>query len=139
MLAAPTEKPRPAAGESGQKRILLAPFWGPQGLFESRVVKSLLGSDEDISIVVDTDWRQYYVDPNDHPIGEAENVVFDDNRQVIEIGKILRGDNDVDGEFIGMMKLTHAGARSLNATSTRSRKNIGAGPSRGRRPSKRPT
>lgn len=117
----------------------MAPFWGSQGLFESRVVKSLLGSDEDISIVVDTDWRQYYVDPNDHPIGEAENVVFDDNRQVVEIGKILRGDNDVDGEFIGVMKLTLAGARSLNATSTRSRKNIGAGPSSGRRPSKRPT
>ena len=139
MLAAPAGKPRPAAGEGGQKRILVAPFWGSQGLFESRVVKSLLGSDEDISIVVDTDWRQYYVDPNDHPIGEAENVVFNDNRQVIEIGKILRGDNDVDGEFIGMMKLTHAGARSLNATSSRSRKNIGAGPSSGRRPSKRPT
>ena len=133
MLAAPAEKPRPAAGR-GQKRILVAPFWRPQGLFESRVVKSLLGSDEDISIVVDTDWRQYYVDPNDHPIGEAENVVFDDNRQVVEIGKILRGDNDVDGEFIGVMKLTLAGARSLNATSTRSRKNIGAGPSSGRRP-----
>ena len=113
MLAAPAEK-APAGGRGGgQKRILVAPFWGSQGLFESRVVKSLLGSDEDISIVVDTDWRQYYVDPNDHPIGEAENVVFDDNRQVIEIGKILRGDNDVDGEFIGMMKLTHAGARSL--------------------------
>lgn len=79
-------------------------------LFESRVVKSLLGSDEDISIVVDTDWREYYVGRNDHPIGEAENVVFDENRQVVEIGKILRGDNDVDGEFIGMMKLTPAGA-----------------------------
>ena len=37
-------------------------------LFESRVVKSLLGSDEDISIVVDTDWREYYVGRNDHPI-----------------------------------------------------------------------
>ncbi|MCH7937174.1 MAG: phosphocholine cytidylyltransferase family protein [Proteobacteria bacterium] len=79
-------------------------------LFESRVVKSLLGSDEDISIVVDTDWRGYYVGRDDHPIEEAENVVFDDNRQVVEIGKILTGGNDVDGEFIGMMKLTPAGA-----------------------------
>ena len=47
-------------------------------LFESRVVKSLLGSGEDISIVVDTDWRQYYAGRNDHPIEEAENVVFDE-------------------------------------------------------------
>jgi len=61
MLAAPAKKPRPAAGEGGQKRILVAPFWGPQGLFESQAVKSLLGSDEDISIVVDTDWRHHHL------------------------------------------------------------------------------
>ena len=78
-------------------------------LFESRVVESLLGSGEDISIVVDTDWREYYAGRDDHPIEEAENVVFDDNRHVVEIGKILTGNNDVDGEFIGMMKLTPKG------------------------------
>ena len=37
-------------------------------LFESNVVKRLLESDHDISIVVDIDWRGYYVDRNDHPI-----------------------------------------------------------------------
>lgn len=79
-------------------------------LFESQVVSRLLASKHDISIVVDIDWRGYYVDRRDHPIEEAENVVFDADNNVIEIGKILTGKNDVHGEFIGMMKFTPRGA-----------------------------
>lgn len=42
MLAARAEKPRPAAGEGGQKRILVAPSWGLQGLFESGLGETLV-------------------------------------------------------------------------------------------------
>ena len=79
-------------------------------LFESNVVERLLQSEHDISIVVDIDWRAYYVDRAEHPIEEAENVVFDANNNVIEIGKILTDKHDVHGEFIGMMKLSPKGA-----------------------------
>jgi len=79
-------------------------------LFENQVVSRLLESKHDISIVVDIDWRGYYVDRHDHPIEEAENVVFDADNNVLEIGKILTGKNDVHGEFIGMMKMTPRGA-----------------------------
>ncbi len=79
-------------------------------LFENQVVERLLGSKKDISIVVDIDWRGYYVDRNDHPIEEAENVIFDAENNVIEIGKILTTKRDVHGEFIGMIKLTPRGS-----------------------------
>lgn len=79
-------------------------------LFESGVVKRLLESEKDISIVVDIDWRAYYVDRKDHPIEEAENVIFNANNEVVKIGKVLTGHDDVYGEFIGMMKLSPRGA-----------------------------
>ena len=79
-------------------------------LFESHVVQRLLQSDHDISIVVDIDWRGYYVNRNDHPIEEAENVIFDANNNVLEIGKILTNKHDVHGEFIGMIRFTPKGA-----------------------------
>ncbi|MBT5666511.1 MAG: NTP transferase domain-containing protein, partial [Rhodospirillaceae bacterium] len=79
-------------------------------LFDDAVVGRLLKSDADISIVVDIDWRDYYVDRVDHPIAEAENVVFDAENNVLEIGKILTRKRDVHGEFIGMMKLSPHGA-----------------------------
>lgn len=79
-------------------------------LFEGHVVNRLLQSEHDISIVVDIDWQEYYVGRKDHPIEEAENVIFDANSNVVQIGKILTGKNDVHGEFIGMMKLSPRGA-----------------------------
>jgi L-glutamine-phosphate cytidylyltransferase len=79
-------------------------------LFEKEVVKRLMESEHDISIVVDIDWRGYYINRKDHPINEAENVIFDANNNVVEIGKILTEKHDVHGEFIGMLKLSPRGS-----------------------------
>jgi len=61
-------------------------------LFESNVVKRLLESDHDISVVVDIDWKG-----------------FNSNNEVIKIGKISTEKEEVHGEFIGMIKLMHKG------------------------------
>ena len=79
-------------------------------LFEKEVVDRLMKSEHDISIVVDIDWRGYYVGRNEHPINEAENVIFDANNNVVKIGKILTNKHDVHGEFIGMMKFSPRGS-----------------------------
>jgi L-glutamine-phosphate cytidylyltransferase len=79
-------------------------------LFEKEVVQRLMQSEHDISIVVDIDWRAYYINRKEHPINEAENVIFDANNNVLEIGKILTNKHDVHGEFIGMMKFSPRGS-----------------------------
>ena len=78
-------------------------------LFDPSVVKRVLESDHDISVVVDIDWRGYYVGREDHPISEAENVIFNSNNEVKKIGKINTGNEEVHGEFIGMIKLSNRG------------------------------
>ncbi len=79
-------------------------------IFDAAVVRRLLEAQSDVSIVVDIDWRGYYLDRKDHPIEEAENVIFSTDNEVIKIGKILTEKDDVHGEFIGMMKFTPRGA-----------------------------
>tara|TARA_B100000963_G_C22639753_1_gene679781 strand:- start:446 stop:1564 length:1119 start_codon:yes stop_codon:yes gene_type:complete len=78
-------------------------------LFDSSVVERTLDSDHDISVVVDIDWRGYYVGRKDHPLSEAENVIFNSNNEVEKIGKINTGKEEVHGEFIGMIKLSDRG------------------------------
>ena len=78
-------------------------------LFDSSVVERTLDSDHDISVVVDIDWRGYYVGRKDHPISEAENVIFNSNNEVEKIGKINTGNEEIHGEFIGMIKLSNRG------------------------------
>jgi len=82
-------------------------------LFEPFVVKRAMESDHDISVVVDVDWRDYYVGRKDHPLSEAENVIFNSNNEVIKIGKIASEKEEVHGEFIGMIKLNPRGCEIL--------------------------
>jgi len=80
-------------------------------LFDASVVQRTLDSNHDISVVVDIDWRGYYVGRKDHPISEAENVIFNSNNEVEKIGKINKGNEEVHGEFIGMIKLSDHGTK----------------------------
>ena len=82
-------------------------------LFEPFVVKRALDSDHDISVIVDVDWRDYYIGRKDHPLSEAENVIFNSNNEVVKIGKIASEKEEVHGEFIGMIKLNHRGCEIL--------------------------
>jgi choline kinase/DNA-binding XRE family transcriptional regulator len=91
-------------------------------LFEKQVVERLLESKKDISIVVDIDWRGYYDNRKDHPIEEAENVIFDAENNVVEIGKILAKKHDVHAEFIGMVKLSERGSEIFKRHYNRSKK-----------------
>jgi len=82
-------------------------------LFEPAVVARALECSHDIAVVVDIDWQDYYIDRKDHPINEAEAVIFDANNEVKTIGKISTDKDDVHGEFIGMLRLSPRGSEIL--------------------------
>jgi L-glutamine-phosphate cytidylyltransferase len=84
-------------------------------LIEPRIVGELLNAEHDISVVVDTDWREYYVGRSLHPVDEAEIVVLSGEQRVSQIGKIMREAPSADGEFIGMMKLSARGTELLKS------------------------
>ena len=44
-------------------------------IFKRKIVKKLLSSRCDISILVDTDWKKIYKGRTMHPISQAENVI----------------------------------------------------------------
>lgn len=80
-------------------------------LFEPFIVQRILDSKYDISVVVDIDWKDYYIDRKEHPLSEAENVIFNSNNEVVKIGKIATEKEEVHGEFIGMIKLNKYGCK----------------------------
>jgi L-glutamine-phosphate cytidylyltransferase len=79
-------------------------------LFGKHVVQRLMESEHDISIVVDIDWMGNYHERTQHPLSEAETVIFDANHTVVRIGKIFTEMHEVHGEFIGMIRLRPRGA-----------------------------
>ncbi len=84
--------------------------------YEDSVVKKLVESKESIASIVDTDWHEYYEGRTDHPIDEAENVIFDDNNKMLKIGKHIfthETPKDRQGEFIGLWKFTPEGIKTF--------------------------
>jgi choline kinase len=98
-------------------------------IFNEEVVEKLLESKEEISIVADVDWKANYIGRRDHPIAEAESVIFDGEGYVRKIGKTLGVDSDlISGEFIGMLMLRGNGANTLKRLYHESRKKCQGGP-----------
>ena len=77
-------------------------------LYDKSVVEKLLEDKNDIAVVVDTDWQEYYQGRAKHPLEEAEKVIIRDGK-VFKIGKHLTIE-DSQGEFIGMVKFSEKGA-----------------------------
>ncbi|OGZ42305.1 MAG: hypothetical protein A3C80_00525 [Candidatus Ryanbacteria bacterium RIFCSPHIGHO2_02_FULL_45_43] len=76
-------------------------------IFTSEVVEELKRCTADIAIVADIADRKYYDGWVDHPTEEVENIIFDDDHNVIAIGKHITA----PAEFIGMLKCTRRGAK----------------------------
>ncbi|MFH1770963.1 MAG: phosphocholine cytidylyltransferase family protein [archaeon] len=82
--------------------------------YEPSVVEKLIESDKAIASIVDTDWEEYYEGRTDHPISEAENIIMDDDKKMLKIGKHIFTENtpkDKQGEFIGLWKFTPEGIK----------------------------
>ena len=82
--------------------------------YNDSVVKNLLKAKEAIASIVDTDWHDYYNGRTDHPIEEAENIIMDDSKRILKIGKhVFTHDTpkDKQGEFIGLWKFSPEGIK----------------------------
>lgn len=80
-------------------------------LYPKSVLDKLISSEHDISIVVDTVWRDAYSGRSAHPVSEAEKVNMSGEKLVLEIGKNIEPNGNSDAEFIGMMKLSSEGSK----------------------------
>lgn len=80
-------------------------------VYEPGVVQKLLNAPEDIVLGCDTAWRRRYVSRSQHPETDAEKLVAD-GRRVTRLSRHVPSE-DATGEFIGVMKVSPEGARSL--------------------------
>ena len=78
-------------------------------IFDLKIMKQVLDSNYDISVAIDLDWEKNYVNRNNHPKSEAENVLLDSNDNILKIKKNIEDKNFRIGEFLGIMKFSNWG------------------------------
>jgi choline kinase len=81
-------------------------------IFDQKILNSIMEFRGDIGIAVELNWEHRYINRDQHPKSQADNVIID-NDKILKIKKnILKNKhNQVVGEFIGLMKLSKNGAK----------------------------
>lgn len=88
-------------------------------VYEGAIVQKLAESPGDLVLGCDTRWRRRYVGRTEHPESDAEKLRAEGGR-VVELSRHVPSEAAY-GEFIGVMKVSPAGAEALGEAFDRAR------------------
>ena len=95
-------------------------------LYTKRVVSRLMESDNDITLVCDTDWRTRYKKRTEHPEEDGEKMRVTDD--VVHIINRTLPSEEATGEYIGVARFSPVGAETLRQAYHEARDQCGNGP-----------
>ena len=72
-----------------------------------------MNSVHDISVVVDKNWKDYWKVRFENPLDDAESLIFDNDGLILDIGQKVKNIEEIQGQFIGLMKFQNDGIRDI--------------------------
>lgn len=102
-------------------------------VYSRDILRALLASTADIAVTIDLGWEQYWRARNENPLDDAETLRMDAAGHLIEIGQKPMSLDQIQGQYMGLMKFTQRGLDILRDTFNRAMAN---GSLRGKSPEK---
>lgn len=85
-------------------------------VYSKKVLLKLMLTKSPISVVIDKDWEKYWNERFNNPLLDAESLKLSTDRsEITEIGKNPSDINEIEGQYIGLMKFTKVGLRILKS------------------------
>ena len=82
-------------------------------LYEVNILKKLIDSNHDISVIIDKQWKKYWKKRFENPLNDAETLKIDLHNNIYEIGQKTDNIDEIEGQFIGLMKFNPSGLKKL--------------------------
>jgi L-glutamine-phosphate cytidylyltransferase len=82
-------------------------------IFEEKILNALINSEDDISIIVDKNWKQYWSLRFENPLDDAESLMIDDEKYIQEIGQKTNDLENIQAQYIGLMKFSGKGLSKI--------------------------
>jgi L-glutamine-phosphate cytidylyltransferase len=95
-------------------------------LYTGQIVRQLMTSDADTTLVCDTDWRERYKQRTEHPEDDGEKMIVTDGG--VSLINRTMASKDATGEYIGVARFSSAGAARLIEAYHAARETYGNGP-----------
>ena len=82
-------------------------------IFEKNVLKQLIQSDNDFSVIIDKNWQDYWSIRSKNPLVDLESLKLDSKDNIISIGQKVKKFEEIQGQYIGLMKFSGKGVNIL--------------------------
>lgn len=74
-------------------------------VYERRVLAALTNVDAPVAVAIDNQWRRYWSLRLDDPLSDAETLRLGPEGRVLELGKKPKSYADIEGQYIGLIKI----------------------------------
>jgi choline kinase len=82
-------------------------------VYSRAVLRELLDSKADIAVTVDKAWESYWRARNENFLEDAETLKLADDGKILEIGRKPKGLEEIQGQYMGLVKYTGRGIQAL--------------------------
>ena len=82
-------------------------------IYEKNVLEKLINAEVDMSIIIDKNWEIYWKERFENPLNDAESLKINTEGDISEIGQCANSLDDIQGQYIGLMKFNRSGTEIL--------------------------
>jgi choline kinase len=82
-------------------------------IYDETVFAKILGTKDDISVIVDDGWYEYWSERCENPLDDAETLMFDKDDFLLEIGQKTTELAKVQSQYIGLMRFKGKGLKAV--------------------------
>ena len=82
-------------------------------IYSRKILKALLNSRADIAITIDKNWESYWRKRNENPLNDAETLKIRDDGTISEIGKKPKSIEEIQGQYMGLIKFSSVGIKQI--------------------------
>ena len=88
-------------------------------VYSTDVLKSMIGDPRDVVVACDEGWESYWSERFENPLSDAETFIKGPNGTVLSLGKKTTNKADVQGQYIGLIKLSARGCELIKSAYSR--------------------
>ena len=83
-------------------------------IYERNVIQKLIDSKQKISVVIDEKWEKYWNKRFEDPLDDVESLKINSKGNIIDIGQKTRSLEEIQGQYIGLMKFNSEGTKIIS-------------------------
>ena len=82
-------------------------------IYGEDVCQKILAAEDDMSVIVDDGWYEYWAQRCENPLDDAETLMFDEDNYLTEIGQKTTELAKVQSQYIGLMRFKGEGLKAM--------------------------